>query len=98
MEMINVPKQAFPSLVEALLSEGHRLYLIVRHMTVKKEFGCDHCGKGIVVSSPDDQHTILSLEKGTDSIERKIVCGNPDCKKENVRHWHVEAGPIFRST
>ncbi|MGA8857039.1 MAG: hypothetical protein WB643_07715, partial [Candidatus Bathyarchaeia archaeon] len=75
----------FLPLVEAFLSEGYELCLIVRGLTVKKEFGCDFCGAGIVAWSPDDRHTILRLEKESDSIERKIKCGK--CEKENTRHW-----------
>lgn len=96
MEIVKVPKQAFPSLVEAFISEGRSMFLVVSGLTVKKEFGCDHCGAGIVAWSPDDQHTILRLEKESESIERKIKCGK--CEKENIRYWVKEAGPIFMST
>jgi len=81
--------------VEAFLSEGRGLCLIVEGMTVKKEFGCDHCGAGIVAWSPDDSHIILELKGGSGSIERKIKCGK--CEKENIRYWaSVAGGMVFR--
>jgi len=95
LEIVKVPRQAFLGLVEAFLSEGRDLILCVRGLTVKKEFGCDHCGAGIVAWSPDDQHIIFRVGKESESIERKIVCTNPNCKKENVRYWVKEAGPVF---
>ena len=94
-EIVEVPRHAFLGLVEAFLSEDRTLYLIVEGMTVKKEFGCDHCGAGVVAWSPDDQHTILGLKSEGDSLERKIVCEK--CKKENTRYW-VKTGGVFLKT
>ncbi|MGD0177062.1 MAG: hypothetical protein ABSC50_09595 [Candidatus Bathyarchaeia archaeon] len=83
------------AVVEAFISEGNGLYLVVGRLTRKVEFGCDYCGAIIVAASPDDQHTILRLEKEGESIERKIRCPNPKCGKENTRHWVKEAGPAM---
>jgi hypothetical protein len=93
-EIVEVPRQALVGLVEGFLNEGRTLYLIVEGMTEKKEFGCDHCGAGIVAWSPDDQYTILRLKSEGDSLERKIVCEK--CKKENTRYWVRAAGPYIR--
>jgi DNA-directed RNA polymerase subunit M/transcription elongation factor TFIIS len=90
---VGIPRQAFLGLVEAFLSENCQLYLIVRRLVVTKVFGCDHCGASIMASSPDDQHTILSVKAEGESLERKIVCEK--CKKENIRHWVKEAGHVF---
>jgi DNA-directed RNA polymerase subunit M/transcription elongation factor TFIIS len=90
---MKVPRKVFPSLVEAFLNEGYDLYLVVKSLTSKKDFGCDHCGATITVASPDDEHTILSLKQEKDSLERKIVC--PNCKKENTRYWLKQAGAAF---
>lgn len=94
-EMVEVPKEAFLGLVEAFLSEGRSLYLIVEGMTAKKEFGCDQCGAKIESWSPDDQHTILRLKAEGDSLERKIKCEK--CGKENTRYW-VKTGGVFVKT
>ena len=93
-EVIEVPPEAFRGLVEGFLSKNRTLYLIVEGMTVKKEFGCDHCGAGIETWSPDDQHTILRLKSEGESLERKIKC--PKCEKENTRYWVKEAGHVFK--
>jgi len=90
-KMLRVPKEVLPSLAESYLSRGYSLYLFVRRMTEKKEFGCDYCGASIVAWSPDDNYVILTIEKGKESIERKIKC--PKCEKDNVRYWEREAGP-----
>lgn len=95
-EIVEVPRQAFLGLVEAFLSEGRGLCLIVEGMTVKREFGCDHCGAGNVAWSPDDQYTILRLKAEGDSLERKIKCGK--CEKENIRYWVKEAGHVLLKT
>lgn len=88
-KIVEVPPKAFLALVESYLNDNYALELIVRGMTVKKEFGCDHCGAGIVAWSPDDQHTILRLKSEEESIERKIKCGK--CEKENIRYWVKQA-------
>ena len=98
LEIVKIPRQAFSSLVEAFLKQGYDLSLVVDGMTVKKEFGCDHCGTGLVAWSPDDEHVIFRLTQESDSVERKIVCTNPDCKKENVRYWVKRATGIFSTT
>jgi hypothetical protein len=95
-EVVEVPRRVFLGLVEAFLSEGRGLYLVVEGMTVKKEFGCDHCGAGVVAWSPDDQHTILGLKPEGESLERKIKCEK--CKGENVRYWVKEAGHVLHVT
>ena len=96
-EIVKVPKEAFLGLVEAFLSEGRTLYLIVEGMTEKKEFGCDHCGTKIESWSPDDSHTILELDAGSGALERKIKC--PKCGKENTRYWRASGyRPIVKST
>jgi len=94
-EIVEVPRQAFLGLVEAFLSEGRNLYLVVEGMTEKKEFGCDNCGARIEIWSPDDSHVILELDSTSASLERKIKC--PKCGKENVRYWRASGMPIFRS-
>ena len=82
--------------MEAFLSESRRLWLIVEGMTVKKEFGCDHCGAKIEAWSPDDHHTILELKGGPESVERKIEC--PECEEISIRYWTKEAGPVLLRT
>jgi len=91
MSDMRIPRQAFLGVVEAFLNEGRSISLVVEAMTVKKEFGCDYCGAGIVAWSPDDQHTILRLESEKESIERKIKCEK--CQKENIRYWVKQAPP-----
>jgi DNA-directed RNA polymerase subunit M/transcription elongation factor TFIIS len=90
---VEIPGQAFPSLVEAFLSEGYRLTLIVDGMTEKKEFSCDNCGATIEVSSPDDIYTILELKPVEDNVERKIKC--PKCGSDNVRYWRKPSSRVF---
>lgn len=94
--IVEVSKQAFLVLVEGHLSEGYKLYLIVGGLTVKKEFGCDHCGAKVEARSPDDHHTILELKGGPESLERKVEC--PNCAEDNIRYWTKEAGSVFMST
>jgi DNA-directed RNA polymerase subunit RPC12/RpoP len=94
-EGVEVPKKAFLGLVEGYLSENYRLYLIVEGLTVKKEFGCDHCGAKIEAWSPDDHHTILELKGGPESIERKIEC--PTCEGESIRYWTKEARGMIKT-
>jgi hypothetical protein len=56
-------------------------------MTIVKFFGCDGCGKGLEVYSPDDADVVLLVANCSegDSLQRKIHCDK--CGFDNVRYW-----------
>jgi len=75
---IEVPRQAFPGMVEAFLSEDRTLYLIVEGIMTVKEIGCSgqYCTEILKVAPPDSNHAEVTLQKPTegDFIEREYKC------------------------
>jgi hypothetical protein len=94
-EIVEVPREAFLALVESFLNGNYQLYPTVRGMTVKRKIGCDHCGATVPAWSPDDRNTILSINSGKESVERKIKCEK--CKRDNLRYWLKAAGLQVRT-
>lgn len=61
---------------------------------VKKEFGCDQCGRELIAISPDDSYTQFFMKPCCEkSIERKIECDN--CNFMNVRYWCIHHTVVY---
>jgi len=96
-EIVEVPAEAFSSLVESYLNGNYRLYLIVEEMPEKKTFSCKEksCGLPFDAYPPDDAHTDALLDPTKDAVERSYKC--PD-GHENTLYWVKPPSGVFVAT